>query len=78
MRHALVRAQGDVVARLDKFAIRKANSMLLDDFLGQRLGDWGRCLQGIQEGSRSRIIKLGVKRMEFSARVTRVGDAPDS
>ncbi len=44
MRHALVRPQGDIVARLDKLAIWKANSVLLDDFLGQRLRDWGRRL----------------------------------
>ena len=68
MRHALVRPQGDIVARLDKLAIWKANSVLLDDFLGQRLRDWGRSLEGIEDGGSGGIIKLGVKR---------VGGAPD-
>jgi len=44
MRHALVRPQGDIVARLDKLAIWETNSVLLDDFLGQRLRDLGRRL----------------------------------
>ena len=77
MRHALVRPQGDIVARLDKLAIWKANSVLLDDFLGQRLRDWGRRLEGIEDGGNSGIIRLGVKRLDFGLRVTQVGDAPD-
>jgi hypothetical protein len=77
MRHALVRPQGDVVARLDKLAIWETNSVLLDDFLGQRLRDWGRRLEGIEDGGSIGIIKLGVKRLEFGLRVVRVGGAPD-
>jgi len=77
MRHALVRPQGDIVARLDKLAIWETNSVLLDDFLGQRLRDRGRSLDGIEDGGSSGIIKLGVKRLDFGWRVTRVGDAPD-
>ena len=77
MRHALVRPQGDIVARLDKLAIWETNSVLLDDFLGQRLRDWGRSLEGIEDGGNSGIIRLGVKRLDFGLRVTQVGDAPD-
>ena len=51
--------------------------MLLDDFLGQRLRDWGRSLEGIEDGGSSGIIKLGVKRLDFGLRVARVGGAPD-
>ena len=77
MRHALVRPQGDVVARLDKLAIWETNSVFLDDFLGQCLRDWGRSLEGIEDGGSSGIIKLGVNRLDFGLRVARVGGAPD-
>jgi hypothetical protein len=66
MCHALVRLQGDIVARLDKLAIWETNSVPLDDFLGQRLGDWGSSLEGIEDGGSSGIIKLGVKCLIFS------------
>ena len=77
MRHAFVRPQGDVVARLDKLAIWETNSVLLDDFLGQRLRDWESSFEGIEDGGSSGILKLGVKSLDFCLRVTRVGDAPD-
>lgn len=78
MRHTLVRLQGDIVARLDKLAIWETNSVLLDDFLGQRLRDWGGSLEGVEEGDSRGILKLGVKRpVFFGLRVTRVGDAAE-
>lgn len=78
MRHTLGRLQGDIVARLDKFAIWESNSVLLDDFLSQRLRGRGRSLEGIKDGDSSGIIELGVKRLFFGFRISRVGDAPDS
>lgn len=48
MRHALVRPQGDIVARLDQLAIWETNSVLLDDFLAQRLRDWEEALKELR------------------------------
>jgi hypothetical protein len=65
VRHALVRPQGDIVARLDKLAIWETNSVLLHDFLGQRLRGCGRSFEGIKDGGSSGVIKLRMKALEF-------------
>ena len=72
-----MRPQSDIVPRLNKLAIWQTNSVLLNNFLGQRLRDWGRSLEGIEDRGSSGIIKLGVKRLGFGLQVTQVGDAPD-
>lgn len=75
MGHALVRAQGDIVTRLDILALGQAYGMLLDNLLCQGLGDCRCRLQGIEEGGGRGILKLAVEALDFGVGASRLGDA---
>ena len=61
VRHALLGAEGDIVARLDAFVFGETERVMLDDFLGQGLRRWRGGSEGGEEGGGRGVGELGVE-----------------
>jgi hypothetical protein len=63
--HTFVRLQGDIVARLDEFALWQTEGETLHDLLGECLGDFCGGFGGGEDRGDERIFKLRVECLDL-------------